>query len=300
MSTLSNFEMVGIFHKEFGHPVFTEPRSNVFDEDEKLVKFRLDRIEEELNELKVAKDNDDFLEVVDAVCDTMYFIYGTFHVFGVNFDLQEKQKTRTFDSPQNYCDIFKRDNNGLNRQITMLEQYFSLLTVSCEDKEFNDVLLYLCKMEAQCRSLGNLLGVNIDDCFAEVHRANMTKACVTEEIAQESVQDYMNKKIKRDNDVSSAETQEEKEKIMKTHAVYEDPSYRLSNLTGLWIVYDKATSKILKSIRVEKPNLAKVIDFDNIKNKKNNQQSEELSPNDFSSSNLADTDSNENDTLQVA
>lgn len=309
----TNYEMVGIFHKEFNHPMFTEPQTNIFDTYDK-VQFRLDRIEEEMNELKVAKDADDFIEVVDAVCDIMYFIYGTFHVFGVNFDEQVKEsetlanslnnflsnsiwhealkedlKTvakkihsspREFGSPKNYSDIFKNDASRFNRQITMLDQYFSLLNVACENKDFGSTLAYLQKMELQCRSLGNMLGVDIDINFAEVHRANMTKACATEEIAQESVADYIDKRNKGNEAINLAETEDEKAKIRKTHTIYEDPAYRKSDLTGLWVVYDRATTKILKSIHVEKPNHVKVLDFDNVKNFKENQNDDSSSEED--------------------
>lgn len=298
---ITNFEMVGIFHKEFGHPIFTEPQIDVFKTYDKI-QFRLDRIEEEINELKNAQSEDNFLEIVDAICDIMYFIYGTFHILGINFDKQIEsqnqlvqnimkifeesifknvlsedidtiikkinEKPKEFDSPINYLDIFRFDAGRLSRQVTMLDQYFSLLIEACEDSDFDSVLVYLQKMEIQCRSLANILGVqNIDLCFKEVHRANMTKACLTEEIAQETVNDYINKKKELEQNLLLTKSEEEKQKLIKQCQVYEDPSYRQSELTGLWIVYDKATSKILKSIYKDEPNHSEILDIDNIKNK---------------------------------
>lgn len=292
----TNFEKVGEFHLVFGHPMKTEPQTNVFEEDPKLVEFRLSQVEEELNELKDAISNDDFVECLDAICDLMYFVYGTFHVFGVNFDEQPKQKIRTFDSPKNYTDLFKNDLSGLTRQVSMLEQHFSCLQTSCEEKDFEMTVSYLSKLEAQCHSLGNFFGVDIDVCFSEVHRSNMTKVCLTEEVAQETVESYLKTKQMRDIELESATTDEEKKTINDKYKVYSEPSYRKSETTIYWVVYDKATSKILKSVKFELPKLAEVIDLNNIKNGKNDNNQEQNNLSD-ENNNLSDTESEKEKTL---
>ena len=53
---------------------------------EKINKLRYDLIKEELDELKMALENKDLLEVADALTDILYVTYGAGHAFGINLD----------------------------------------------------------------------------------------------------------------------------------------------------------------------------------------------------------------------
>ena len=79
---MSNFSKVGTFMKTFGQEVKTKPS---FSSD-KINKLRYDLIKEELEELKVAMENKDFLEVADALTDILYVTYGAGHAFGIDLD----------------------------------------------------------------------------------------------------------------------------------------------------------------------------------------------------------------------
>ena len=79
---MSNFNKVGTFMKTFGQEVKTKPS---FSSD-KINKLRYDLIKEELEELKVAMENKDFLEVADALTDILYVTYGAGHAFGIDLD----------------------------------------------------------------------------------------------------------------------------------------------------------------------------------------------------------------------
>ena len=48
--------------------------------------LRYNLIKEELDEFKQALDNNDLLEVADALTDILYVTYGAGHAFGVNLD----------------------------------------------------------------------------------------------------------------------------------------------------------------------------------------------------------------------
>ena len=87
---MSNFNKVGTFMKTFGQEVKTKPS---FSSD-KINKLRIDLIKEELDELKEAMDNNDLLEVADALTDILYVTYGAGHAFGIDLD-------RCFDEVQN-------------------------------------------------------------------------------------------------------------------------------------------------------------------------------------------------------
>ena len=79
---MSNFKKVKTFMKTFGQEVKTKPS---FSKD-KINSLRYDLIKEELEELKVAMENKDLLEVADALTDILYVTYGAGHAFGINLD----------------------------------------------------------------------------------------------------------------------------------------------------------------------------------------------------------------------
>ena len=82
MSDMSNFNKVKAFMSTYGHDVKEKAE---FPEN-KIVRLRIDLIEEELNELKEAIKNKDIVEVADALTDILYVTYGAGHSFGVNLD----------------------------------------------------------------------------------------------------------------------------------------------------------------------------------------------------------------------
>ena len=84
MST--NYDKVRDFNISFEVPVFEEAQQNIFDDDPKLTKLRLKLIEEEIKELIEAVKTNDFVEVIDALCDILYVVYGAGCSFGVNLD----------------------------------------------------------------------------------------------------------------------------------------------------------------------------------------------------------------------
>ena len=51
-----------------------------------VAKLRFDLIKEELNELNDAYNNKDFIEVIDALTDILYVVYGAGASFGIDLD----------------------------------------------------------------------------------------------------------------------------------------------------------------------------------------------------------------------
>ena len=97
---MTNFDKVGNFMKTFGQEVKTKPSFST----DKINKLRLDLIKEELNELTEAMNNNDLLEVADALTDILYVTYGAGHAFGINLD-------KCFEEVQN-SNMSKLDENG--------------------------------------------------------------------------------------------------------------------------------------------------------------------------------------------
>ena len=79
---MSNFNKVKTFMETFGQEVKTQPSFST----DKINKLRFDLIKEELEELKVALENKDLLEVADALTDILYVTYGAGHAFGIDLD----------------------------------------------------------------------------------------------------------------------------------------------------------------------------------------------------------------------
>jgi predicted HAD superfamily Cof-like phosphohydrolase len=97
---MSNFNKVKTFMETFGQEVKIKPS---FGSD-KINTLRYELIKEELDELKVAMENKDLLEVADALTDILYVAYGAGHAFGIDLD-------KCFEEVQS-SNMSKLDKNG--------------------------------------------------------------------------------------------------------------------------------------------------------------------------------------------
>ena len=79
---MTNFEKVRLFMKTYGQEV----KDKAGFSDAKTNKLRIDLIKEELEELTEAMQNENLLEVADALTDILYVTYGAGHAFGINLD----------------------------------------------------------------------------------------------------------------------------------------------------------------------------------------------------------------------
>ena len=79
---MTNFEKVGNFMKTFNQEVKTTPGLS----SNKINSLRLSLINEELEELKKAMQENNIVEVADALTDILYVTYGAGHSFGINLD----------------------------------------------------------------------------------------------------------------------------------------------------------------------------------------------------------------------
>jgi len=150
----TNFEKVKEFNETFGLPTFTKPQLDVVTKHPNLTKLRQDLITEECEEFVQAVKDNDFTEMVDALADILYVVYGA----------------------------------------------------------------------------GSSFGVDLDKAFAIVHESNMSKLCKSEEEAIKTVEWY-------------------KQNHLDT---YDTPCYRRSDNLKYWVVFNKSTGKILKSINYKK------------------------------------------------
>ena len=79
---MTNFEKVRVFMKTYGQEV----KDKAGLSDAKTNKLRIDLIKEELEELTEAMQDENLLEVADALTDILYVTYGAGHAFGIDLD----------------------------------------------------------------------------------------------------------------------------------------------------------------------------------------------------------------------
>ena len=101
---MSNFNKVKTFMETFGQEVKTKPSLST----DKINGLRYDLIKEELEELKVAMENKDLLEVADALTDILYVTYGAGHAFGIDLDkcFEEVQNSNMSKLDEDYKPIY--------------------------------------------------------------------------------------------------------------------------------------------------------------------------------------------------
>ena len=97
---MSNFNKVKTFMETFGQEIKAKPSFST----DKINTLRYELIKEELEELKVAMENKDLLEVADALTDILYVTYGAGHALGIDLD-------KCFNEVQN-SNMSKLGKNG--------------------------------------------------------------------------------------------------------------------------------------------------------------------------------------------
>ena len=97
---MTNFEKVKTFMKTFSQEV---KEKSSFSSD-KINELRFNLIKEELEELRIAIDTKNLVEVADALTDILYVAYGAGHSFGINLD-------KCFDEVQQ-SNMSKLDDHG--------------------------------------------------------------------------------------------------------------------------------------------------------------------------------------------
>ena len=97
---MTNFEKVKTFMKTFGQEV---KEKSSFSSG-KINELRFNLIKEELEELRIAIDTKNLVEVADALTDILYVTYGAGHAFGIDLD-------KCFDEVQQ-SNMSKLDDHG--------------------------------------------------------------------------------------------------------------------------------------------------------------------------------------------
>tara|TARA_B110000908_G_C10173582_1_gene412116 strand:- start:322 stop:1047 length:726 start_codon:yes stop_codon:yes gene_type:complete len=231
---MTHYECVGEFHDTFGHPQKEIPYITFFKDEPQLGPFRMSLMREELKEFKDALEQNDILEMADALCDLLYVTYGTGHCLGMNLDNLLRASSLTIEIPNNLETKVNRNiindcpdviKDGLKNVCEMLDQF----EYAYEIHDYKKMEGYLMRLLYATYSYGHILNFNMNLMFREVHASNMTKVCNNKEDAKESVRRYIEE------------------------GRYSDPQHRQKG--NYYVVYDASTSKILKNYKWRKPNL---------------------------------------------
>jgi predicted HAD superfamily Cof-like phosphohydrolase len=79
MKQINSLNQVADFHKTFNAPILNEPQIP----SSKRCELRVSLLQEELNELREAIENNDLIEALDAFCDIKYVLNGAILEFGL-------------------------------------------------------------------------------------------------------------------------------------------------------------------------------------------------------------------------
>ena len=251
----TNFQKVIDFNRCFGHFISDTEYHNVFTEKPDLVKLKYSLINEEVEELTEAHENNDFVEIIDALSDIKYVLYGMACAFGIDMDKIFKQnikeKLELADPSQmfnlyqsNYqlvktlrnCwfkkadkvkiivnkDTLKTYKHLLEPTLTKIKECNQQLQNEINDHSLSGVSQELCSLLFSVNTYGILIDINLDESFDIVHESNMTKICETEDLAIETVNWYL-----------------------KNDSRYKSPGY-FKNDFG-YVIHNKDTGKVLKS-----------------------------------------------------
>ena len=259
--SLSNFEKICEFHKEFGLPV-SNGVNQMFLHDFKTVSLRVKLIQEEFDELCNSKT---IIDELDAIGDLLYVVYGAGACFGFDMDkefdeyyqkhLESQRKPYDHNSIfltnfQKTCIICPQCNVKNIIEQLLEHRPITPKSVCCCDlinfdaliKQFatsillcdaNKVKTILVKMLSSLSIVGFVCKYDIDKLFSVIHISNMSKLCITEREAIDTIVWYVKNQSER----------------------YTQPKYTHMPNGSMCVVFDDATGKRLKSIHYSPPNI---------------------------------------------
>jgi len=203
------YNMVIEFHQTFGHPVRTKLDATLI-ENLDLVNFRINLIEEEIKEFQKAELDNDKKEMLDALCDIQYVLYGAQIVLGIPIEFERSNDLVSFDEA-----LFR-------------------LKMARDDKSFSDFWSAL--MDVQTCLENTITRCNWSNifnlAFEEVHKSNMTKACLSK------------KQALLDKDY--------REKEMGIKVIIE-------KIGNYWVLKNKETTKVVKAVNWRNPNFDELL-----------------------------------------
>lgn len=123
--------------------------------------------------------------------------------------------------------IIKDDPNQVEFCLKLIREEVKELEEAVKTNDYVETVDALADIMYVVLGMSARIGINMDVAFDIVHNNNMSKLCVSEEEAQNSVKYY---------------------NLNKETQGYDSPNYRKAPDNVHWVVYNESTKKILKSI----------------------------------------------------
>ena len=177
---------------------------------------------------------------MDAVSDILYVVHGAADSFEQDFDksliehdiVKLNIKQELSDIPfgvKRMEAVFQLESETLKSLTCDYYKSVDSLKSAFETKDISQIITKLAVVHNYLYQWADLFGFDLDYTFNMVHDSNMSKLAETEEVAQKTVEWYL-----------------ENEKR------YDSPAYRLStvkvNDMDRWVIYNANSGKALKSI----------------------------------------------------
>ena len=121
--------------------------------------------------------------------------------------------------------ILSDDKKLTKLRLDLINEEVNELNDAIKNNDFVETIDALADILYVVYGAGASFGIDLDKAFDVVHKSNMSKLCISEKEAIETVEWYK-----------------------KNSTIYDTPSYRNSKDNKFWVVYNKSTGKILKSI----------------------------------------------------
>ena len=231
MSVKTNFELVCDFNNTFDFHTFPV-ESNPLETQQSIVKYRCDLIKEEgIEEFGEAFCENNRVEMLDAVVDHLYVLYGACHTFMVDPDFDCRLSNNNINPTELY---FKKFDNNITIH-SLYDQNIVLYNNLLREMQFNKNILKSYSILIQLITNTYHIGFHLtstveklDGAFRNVHNSNMSKLCTSISEANDTVNSYI-------------------EKFQNGASPYDSPYY-YEIKPNLFVVKNKSTGKALKSI----------------------------------------------------
>lgn len=158
-----------------------------------------------------------------------------------NFD-KVVEFNRTFGVPINdtvQTNVFTENPDLVKLRLSLIQEETKELKEAIDNHDMVETIDALADILYVVYGAGASFGINMDKAFHDVHESNMSKSCVSEEEAIETVEWY-------------------KTQFAESKLPYDSPAYRKSG--NKWIIYNESTGKILKSINYKPVDLSTYIE----------------------------------------
>ena len=142
-------------------------------------------------------------------------------------DFNQSFGVTVHESPKS--DIFDTDPKLVNLRMNLIREEMRELEDAVKQKNMTECVDALGDILYVVYGMGVSFGVNMDEAFRLIHESNMSKLCISEEEAINTVKWYENE-------------------FKENRQPYDSPGYRKSTDGKYWVVYNKSSGKILKSI----------------------------------------------------